>query len=58
MDTWQEAKQLAQDATTDTDFYESVQEKHMESMQGKLDSLKASTQGFWNELLDTGAINS
>ena len=58
MATWKEAKQLAQDATTDTDYYESVQEKHMESMQGKLDSLKASTQGFWNELLDTGAINA
>lgn len=57
MDTWQEAKKLANDATEDTDFYESVQDKYMDSMEAKLSSLRASLQDFWSNLLDTGAIN-
>ena len=57
IETWQEAQQLAKDATADTDFYQSVQEKYMDSMEAKLNTLRASTEGFWNSLLDTGTIN-
>lgn len=57
IETWQEAQQLAKDATADADFYQSVQEKYMDSMEAKLNTLRASTEGFWNSLLDTGTIN-
>lgn len=57
IDTWGEAKQLANDALTDTGYAQEVQDKYMESMQAHLNSLKAAGQDFWYTLLDTGVIN-
>lgn len=58
IETWQESSALAQSALEDTDYYMSVQEKHMASMQGKFNSLRASMEGVWNSLLDTGTLNT
>lgn len=58
METYNDAKSLANDATTDTDFINETQEKYMESMQARLNELKATGQDFWNTLLDSGAINT
>lgn len=58
METYKDAKSLANDATTDTDFINKTQEKYMDSMQARLNELKATGQDFWNTLLDSGAINT
>lgn len=58
IETWQDAKELANSALEDTDFIDETQEKYMESMEAHLNTLKASFQEFWATLLDTGAINS
>lgn len=55
--TWTEAQQLAADTTEDSTYYLEVQEKHMESMQAKLNTLTATVQEFWYNLIDTGAVN-
>ena len=57
LDTWNEAKQLAADANEDTDYYMEVQEKWMESMTAKMNTLKATMQEFWYNLIDVGVIN-
>ena len=57
IDTWSEAKELANDALSDTDFIDETQLKYMESMQAHLSELQASIQGFWNTVLDTEVIN-
>lgn len=58
IETWQDAKSLASDALTDTDFINETQEKYENSIEGHLEKLKASGQDFWNTLLDSGAINT
>lgn len=58
MNKYSEAMDLAQGAMEDTDFAEEVQDKWMESMQGKLNTLRASIQEFWHSVLDTGVINA
>ena len=57
LDTWGDAKQLAADANEDTDYYMEVQEKWMESMTAKMNTLKATMQEFWYNLIDVGVIN-
>lgn len=57
IETWKEARQLAQDTNEDPDYYLEVQDKWMESMTAKLNTLQASIQEFWNTFLDTGTIN-
>ena len=56
MDTWQEAKKLAEDAENDSDFYESVQEKHMDSIEGKMARLSATSEYFWYNLFNSNMI--
>ena len=56
MDTWQEAKKLAKDAENDSDFYESVQEKHMDSIEGKMARLSATSEDFWYNLFNSTTI--
>ena len=56
MDTWQEAKKLAEDAENDSDFYESVQEKHMDSIEGKMARLSATSEDFWYNLFNSNMI--
>lgn len=56
MDTWQEAKKLAADAENDSDFYESVQEKHMDSIEGKMARLSATLEDFWYNLFNSNMI--
>lgn len=56
MDTWQEAKKLAADAESDSDFYESVQEKHMDSIEGKMARLSATSEDFWYNLFNSNMI--
>ena len=56
MDTWQEAKKLAADAENDSDFYESVQEKHMDSIEGKMARLSATSEDFWYNLFNSNMI--
>lgn len=56
MDTWQEAKKLAKDAENDSDFYESVQEKHMDSIEGKMARLSATSEDFWYNLFNSNMI--
>lgn len=58
MKTYGEAKELASSALSDTNFIDETQLKYMDSMEAKLSTLKATTQEFWNSLLDTGIINS
>lgn len=57
IETWDEAKGMAQDVEEDPNYYLEVQEKYMDSVQAKLNTLRASLQEFWNSLLDTGVIN-
>ena len=57
IETWGEAKELANDAMTDTDFIDETQVKYMESMAAHINTLKSSLQGFWNTLLDTEILN-
>ena len=57
MDNYAKAQELAQAANEDPNYYLEVQEKYMESMQAKLNTLRASMQEFWNSILDTGVIN-
>lgn len=57
IETWQDAKNLAKSASEDTDFYMSVQEKHMESIQGKINSIQATMQGFWESFISSDSIN-
>lgn len=56
MDTWQDAKKLAADAENDSDFYESVQEKHMDSIEGKMARLSATSEDFWYNLFNSNMI--
>ncbi len=56
IETWEDAKSLADDATTDTDFIDETQEKHMESLEGKIASLKASLEEMWVNVLNTDVI--
>lgn len=58
LDNWDEAKQLAQDALEDTGYAEEVQDKWMESLTGKINTLKASLEDFWHKLLDTDMIST
>ena len=57
LDTWDEAKDLASDAMSDTDYIDEVQDKYMESIQAHLNALRSSTQEFWYTLLDSEIIN-
>ena len=57
LDTWNEAKQLAAEANEDTDYYMEVQEKWMESMTAKMNTLKATFQEFWYNLIDVEVVN-
>ena len=57
LDTWKDARQLAVEAAEDSDYYLEVQEKHMESIQAKIDTVKSTLQEFWYDLLDSGAVN-
>ncbi len=57
LDTWGEAQDLALSALEDTGYYMEVQDKWMDSMQAKLNSLQASWQEFWYNLIDTGVVN-
>lgn len=56
MNTWQDAKKLAADAENDSDFYESVQEKHMDSIEGKMARLSATSEDFWYNLFNSNMI--
>lgn len=58
MNTYDDAKMLAKDALEDTDFANTVQEKHLESIQGKQERLKATTQDFWNSLLSSDMVGT
>lgn len=57
MGNWDRIKQLAQDATTDTTFYQDVQERFNNSIAGAQGRLEASMQGFWNNVIDTSALS-
>lgn len=57
IETWNEAKSLGESTNQDSEYYLEVQEKYMESIQAKLNTLRASLQEFWNSILDTGVIN-
>ena len=54
--TWQDAKQLADDAVTDTDFLYEVQEKHMQKIETKTAELRAQMQEFWYNLLNSDVL--
>ena len=56
MNTWQDAKQLADDAVTDTDFLYEVQEKHMQRIETKTAELRAQMQEFWYNLLNSDVL--
>ena len=58
IENWQEIRDLAQQTSDDPDFYLQVQEKSMESLQSKTDTLKASMQDFWNSFLDPEFLGS
>ena len=58
MKTWGEAKELAGMVEEDPNYYLEVQEKGMDSIQSKMDTLKSTMQDFWYNFLDQGAINN
>jgi len=53
MDNYAESKQIAADIDMDTNFANEVQEKHLESLQAHINSLKAALQEFYNVVIDT-----
>lgn len=57
LDTWEDARQLAVEAAEDSNYYLTVQEKHMESMQAKINMLRATLQEFWYDLIETEVVN-
>lgn len=57
MDTYGDAKELAQSALDDTGFSDQVQSKWANSINGKAQELRASVEGVWNNILDSGTIN-
>ena len=57
LDTWEEARELAIESVEDSDYYLEVQEKHMESMQAKLNTLRATIQEFWYNLIETEVVD-
>lgn len=56
MDTYDDAKLLAQSAVEDTTFIDDVQGKHDNSISGQSQKLRASVEGIWNNILDSGTI--
>ena len=56
MSTWDESKELAQSALDDTNFIDEVQDKYMDSIEGKMNAAKASIQDFWNTFISAGNI--
>lgn len=58
MSTWKDAESLASDALSDSTFYEEVQEKHMDSLEAKLNSLGSTLNNFWYNFWDTDALNA
>ena len=58
LDTWGEAQTIANEAIEDSSYYLEVQEKHMESMQAKLNQLQAQMQEFWYNLINTETVNA
>ena len=57
MNKYAQSQELAKSAIEDSDYYLEVQDKYMESMQAKINTLRASIQEFWNSFIDTGTIN-
>ena len=58
MSTWGESKELAKDAMDDTNFIDEVQDKYMDSVEGKMNKAKANIQDFWNTLISAGNIGT
>ena len=58
IETWQDAKSLASEATTDTDFIDETQQKHMESLEGRVEALKASLEEMWVNVLNTDVLQT
>lgn len=58
MSTWDESKELAQSALDDTNFIDEVQDKYMDSVEGKLNHAKANIQDFFNTIISAGNIGT
>ena len=58
MSTWGESKELAQSALDDTNFIDEVQDKYMDSVEGKLNHAKANIQDFFNTIISAGNIGT
>lgn len=58
MSTWGESKELAQSALDDTNFIDEVQNKYMDSVEGKLNHAKANIQDFFNTIISAGNIGT
>lgn len=56
MDNYAKSMDLANAAIEDTGFADSVQEKFIESLTGKINTLKSSVEEFWNTLISSDAI--
>ena len=58
MGTWGESKELAKDAMDDTNFIDEVQDKYMDSVEGKMNKAKANIQDFFNTIISAGNIGT
>ena len=57
IETWSEAQELANSAIEDSAYYLEVQDKWMESMQAKINSLQATLEQFWYQLVDSEIVD-
>ena len=58
VESWDKAKELVGMVEEDPNYYLEVQEKGMDSIQSKMDTLKSTMQDFWYNFLDQGAVNN
>lgn len=56
--SWAEAQQLAKEAVEDTGFADTVQEKWENSLQGHTEKMKATMQGTFANVVDSGALDT
>ena len=56
--SWAEAQQLAKEAVEDTGFADTVQEKWENSLQGHTEKLKATMQGTFANVVDSGVLDT
>lgn len=58
LDTWKEARELGQSAIDDPNFASENQEKYMDRITAKLETLKATMAQVWTDMMSNPAVNA